>query len=256
MKVFIGHDPREAILGYVAEDSINLYKSTDFDVEIIHLKTQELRRRGLFTRPWHVREGGQYVDVRDGKPFSTQFSHTRFLVPTLCRLDNYKGLALFIDSDFLFLDDIKKLAEEFDSTKAVQVVKHNYEPSNEVKMDGQAQLRYGRKLWSSMMLFNMQHSANEFLTADKVNNQPGSWLHPLGWLRDQWIGELSERWNFVVNHSEERVDHPGAVHFTEGAPLWPKYQEGKWAALWREHYERFVEGHRYDLHCGKKLVIT
>lgn len=242
MKIFIGHDDRESVVGKVCEFSINVGKATEQEVEFYHLKHLELRRQGLFNRPWLIRESGQKVDARDGKPFSTDFSHTRFIVPTLCRQMNYKGLAMFVDADFIFIDDITKLVNSFDWEKAVCVVKHSYDPLSLEKMDGQVQQRYGRKLWSSLMLFNMSHPANDYLSTDKVNNMPGSWLHSLGWLRDEQIGEIDERWNFIPGHSDERVDNPGAIHYTEGGPWFPRYVEGKWSKRWMEMYEHW-------LHC-------
>ena len=50
--------------------------------------------------------GGQPYDEIDGRPFSTDFSFTRFLVP---HLNMYQGIALFMDSDMYLRTDITEL---------------------------------------------------------------------------------------------------------------------------------------------------
>lgn len=254
MKIFIGHDDRESVVGKVCEFSFDMYKPAELDVEYYHLKVGELRKQGLFDRPWLIRNNGQYVDQRDGKPFSTQFAHTRFIVPTLCRQMNYKGWALFLDADILFVDSPSTLVSSLDPDKAVYVVKHNFEPTEATKMDGVAQLRYNRKLWSSLMLFNMSHPANEFLTADKVNNMPGSWLHSLGWLRDEWIGELDERWNFVPGHSNERVKVPGAIHYTNGGPWFDNHRKTPMGERWLSMYEHWLHCQPFEFRRTGKIL--
>ena len=54
---------------------------------------------------------------------SNQFIYSRFLVPYLI---GFNGSALFIDGDMIVRDDIAKLWELRDLTKAVQCVKHDY----------------------------------------------------------------------------------------------------------------------------------
>ena len=80
----------------------------------------------------------------DGRPFSTQFTFTRFLVPAL---NQYDGWALFMDSDMMIRTDIRELFDQYTKNEqyAVQCVKHNYNPSKTVKMDGQIQQQYNRR---------------------------------------------------------------------------------------------------------------
>jgi lipopolysaccharide biosynthesis glycosyltransferase len=94
------------------------------------------------------------------------------------------GWALFCDCDFLFLDDIAKLNEYLDPSKAVLCVKHDYTPKATVKMDGKVQTNYPRKNWSSFMLFNCEHPSTKTLTPDVINSQTGAYLHRMQWAAD------------------------------------------------------------------------
>src|SRR3990167_4847378 len=105
LKIFIGYDTREKIAYDVLEYSIK--KNTKTPTVIYPLYHKELRRQGYFGRPWET-EGltGNWRDIIDGRPFSTEFSHTRFLIPELC---GYKGWALFMDCDMIFRCNIKSV---------------------------------------------------------------------------------------------------------------------------------------------------
>ena len=95
MKVFVGYDTREDIAYQVCKHSIES-KSPQADVR--PLKQQELRDAGWYTRP---------ID----KLASTEFTFTRFLIPELC---NFKGWAVFMDSDMILTTDIKELFDQVD----------------------------------------------------------------------------------------------------------------------------------------------
>ena len=229
--VFIGHDSREEDAFRVCQFS--LYDKTTVPIQVHALKHRELRQLGLFSRPWRITAEGQYVDERDGKPFSTEFSHLRFLVPALVDLTRMRSpWALFCDCDFLWRADVGELLAKADPRFAVMVVKHFHAPPEGVKMDGMAQTRYSRKNWSSLILWNLVHPLNRDLTADNVNNETGAWLHSFGWLPDEAIGALPIEWNWLVGHSPPDID-PKAVHFTEGGPWFEKYRDVPYAEEWR-----------------------
>ena len=59
-----------------------------------------------------------------------------------------------MDCDMLVLDDIAKLWELRDERYAVQVVKHDHVPKEDVKFLGEMQTKYEKKNWSSVMLIN------------------------------------------------------------------------------------------------------
>jgi hypothetical protein len=223
---YIGVDHREPEALRVTESSVRAYASKP--VQIGHLEHIDLRRRQLFDRPWRINEDGTYLDERDGRPFSVQFSHSRFLAPIVAKQDGITDWALFTDCDWLWLDDIYKLLAEADPSKTVMVVPHRFDPQGTVKMDGQIQSRYNRKLWSALMLWNLK--SDKLPTVEMVNMASGNRLHTFEWLQDSDIGFLSESWHWVPNYSpttaagqkaEDGNRHLpiNAIHFTYGPPV-------------------------------------
>ena len=224
--VYIGFDRREPEATKVALASLR--EKSSVALKVVELKEEELRSRGLYDRPFRT-EGRQRIDLRDGKPFSTDFSFTRFLVP---ELQGFKDWAMFCDGDFLFRWDIKDLFALIDESKAVMCVQHDYRPPETIKMDGQRQERYLRKNWSSLILWNCGHPANAAITAEVVNHQPGSFLHGFRWLDDDLIGTLPECWNWLEGWSSPDIT-PRVVHMTRGIPTMEGYQDIPFADEWR-----------------------
>lgn len=220
LTVVIGHDYREQEPYDVCEFSLR--RRSARPLNIVRLQERDLRREGIYTRPYRVDEAGQFHDERDGRPFSVAFSFARFLTPLVARSNGCpSGWALFCDCDFLFLRDVADLFALADPSKAVMVVQHRHEPANIAKMDGVEQARYRRKNWSSLMLWNLDHEANDALTPRQVNVMPGRYLHGLDWLSDDLIGALPERWNWLAGVSPttgQAVESPAAIHFTDGGP--------------------------------------
>ena len=118
-------------------------------------------------------------------------------------------------------------------------VKHDHRPSFNVKMDGQEQTSYPRKNWSSVMAFNVDHPANDALTADLVNALPGRDLHRFCWLADDEIGALPPEWNHLVGHSDD-VRDPKIVHFTDGGPWFEAFRNVPYADEWFAVLDRMV----------------
>ncbi len=170
---------------------------------------------------------------------STGHAIARFLVPALC---HFEGWALFTDGDVLFRADVGQLFAAADPEKAVQVVQHQHAPTHAEKMDGQIQTRYLRKNWSSVLLFQCAHRANQALTIELVNTVPGRDLHRFCWLSDDLIGSLDPRWNWLAGHSSSTID-PALVHFTEGVPDMAGY----------EHQPYSDEWYAYAKSCGYHL---
>jgi len=167
------------------------------------------------------------VDKIDGRPFSTEFAFTRFLVPSL----QGRGWALCCDADFLFTADVAELFQYMDDQYAVRVVKHDYRPPEKSKMDGQPQRAYPRKNWSSFVLWNCSHPLNRVLTPETVNRQTGRWLHGFSWLQDAEIGGLPESWNWLEGWSPSHIP-PKAIHFTRGGPWFDDWRHVKYGELW------------------------
>jgi lipopolysaccharide biosynthesis glycosyltransferase len=235
MKVFVGYDSREQIAYDVCEYSILKYNR---NARVIPLKQDELREQKLY---W-----------RDNDPLSsTEFTFTRFLVPHLC---NYQGWALFVDCDFLFQINIEEIFALADNRYAAMVVKHDYNPPEGVKMDGQKQLAYPRKNWSSMILWNCGHPNNQKLTPDLVNKETGQFLHRFTWLKDDMIGELNCQYNWLVNHYHEPKDgKPKLIHYTEGGPWFENYQHCEYGYHWERMRAEYVQSrtspppkHKYE----------
>jgi lipopolysaccharide biosynthesis glycosyltransferase len=226
---WIGFDPREAAAFAVCKSSIR--RRTFAPLPVRGVVLEHLRFRGLYYRPTERRDGRLW-DVISDAPMSTEFAIARFLVPHLAG----SGWALFLDSDMLVRANLAELFEQADPSKAVYVVKHKHEPPPGEKMDGQAQVRYARKNWSSAMLFNCDHPANRKLTVELINTVPGRDLHRFCWLKDREIGKLHPEWNYLVGHTKlPRSRTPKIVHWTEGLPFMPGYENTEYASeFWAE----------------------
>ncbi|MBM4072676.1 MAG: glycosyltransferase [Planctomycetes bacterium] len=214
-KVFVGWDSREDVAYQVCRSS--MLRRASIALDVVPLRQPELRTQGHY---W-----------RAADPLaSTEFTYTRFLVPTLM---NFSGWALFCDCDFLWLDDVAKLFELADDKFAVMCVQHDHRPPETTKMDGRIQTVYPRKNWSSLVLYNCGHPDNRALTAEVVNREPGAFLHRFRWLDDSLIGALPKTWNWLEGWDRRPGGGPpSAVHFTRGGPWFKNHQHVEFAELW------------------------
>jgi len=233
--IYIGYDPREYAAFSVARHSVLRHLSQSIPVHGLIL--DDLISSNLYHRPIEHRttEAGNKVmwDTISAAPMSTQHANARFLVPMLAKT----GWALFMDGDMLLRGDIAQAFDGLDDSKAVYCVQHKHEPPTGIKMDGQLQLAYHRKNWSSFILFNCDHEANRSLTLELINTLPGRDLHRLCWLDDSEIGALDPKWNFLVGHSDPAID-PVVVHHTSGTPDMPGYENTAYADEWRTELAR------------------
>lgn len=243
--VYIGWDSREAVASEVAAHSI--VRRTKHPVKFHFIKHRSVRRMGLFQRPWSIDgDTGDFRDLLDGAPFTTEFSHTRFLVPELMK---FKGWALFIDADMIFRDDIKNLFELCSDQYAVMCVKHQHDPKIDgTKMDGRAQLKYFRKNWSSFVMWNCSHPSNKTVTKEKINYMKGRDMHAFSWLSDaNHIGGLPWGYNYISGVSpilaviDGVQQQPRVLHFTEGGPWFPECKNVPFASLWDEEYRSWID---------------
>jgi hypothetical protein len=184
LKVFIGYDEVESVSWHTMAHSI--FRQSSVPVAFIPINNDNLRE--IFTR----------------KRLSTQsnsFSLSRFLVPYL---SNYEGYAVFFDCDMMLRTDISKIFEEIkgQEKKAVYVVKHDYKPKDKIKYLDTIQYSYPRKNWSSVVLWDCSHPSNKLVNLDYVNNAEPKELHRFSWLKDDEIGELDIRWNWLVGEYE------------------------------------------------------
>ena len=238
LKIYIGWDSREDIAYQVAKRSILEHVSVP--VEIIPLKQKELRKSEIY---WREKD----------KLASTEFTFTRFLVP---ELTEFNGWALFIDCDFVALDDVKKLFDQTNDNYAVMCAQHDYTPTEVTKMDGKSQTIYPRKNWSSMMLINCSHPSNKKLTKELVNAETitGAYLHRFSWLKDEEIGKISHEWNWLVGwYKEPKHGKPKFLHYTEGGPWFDNYWDCEYANEYYRIERKYLA--EEEQNSTKKLML-
>ena len=224
-RVYIGWDPNEIMAFNVARQSLLRY--ANYGVQVHRVARLELQAKGVYTRETTVREGHRW-DTISAAPMSTDHAIARFFVPWLC---DYQGWAVFMDGDVLLRDDIRKVFDMAEERYAVQVVKHAPFHEDGLKKTGAIQLAYPRKLWSSVVLWNAGHPANQALTIEALNTWPGRTLHGFRWLNDDQIGELPDAWNYLVGLAP-MPDVVSLVHYTLGAPSIPGHEHDPFAEEW------------------------
>jgi hypothetical protein len=221
VKLFIGHDVKQTSICDACRLSIEDH--SEIKIETIHLNS--LEGRGLFWR--HQAEG------------STDFAFTRFLTPYL---KGFYGYAIFCDSDFIWNCDPLELLDQIDRNKAVSVVKHDIHPSQikPTKMDGQKQSWYPRKNWSSLMVFNCDHPFTKRLTPQVVSESPAGYLHEFKWCDDTNIGTIPHTYNYLVGYYHD-IKEPKAVHYTDGGPWHPGYENVEFADRFNFYKEKVIQ---------------
>lgn len=215
-RIFIGWDSREPIAYDVARDTV--LKNSSIALDVRPIKLDELVARGVYTR--------------DIDPLaSTEFTYSRFFTPWLA---GFEGWALFCDCDFLFFGDAADLMQYRNDEHAVACVQHDYQPKDDVKMDGKVQTTYPRKNWSSFMLFNCAHPSTRQLTPERINRESGAYLHRMQWADDSQIGSIPVSWNWLEGWNDKPAEgRPNAVHFTRGGPWFKNYQDVDYGDAWR-----------------------
>jgi lipopolysaccharide biosynthesis glycosyltransferase len=211
--IFIGYDPREAIAYHVCSNSIIRHASQP--VAITALALNNLK---------------DYKETHtDG---SNHFIYSRFLVPHLM---NYQGWAIFMDGDMLLRWDINELWELRDESKAVMVVKHDYQTKMSEKYLGAKNENYPRKNWSSVILWNCAHPANASVTPEFIQSATGAQVHRFTWLTDDLIGEIPKVWNWLP----DEYGYNGSaklLHYTLGTPSFHEFATTPMGDEW--HRER------------------
>jgi lipopolysaccharide biosynthesis glycosyltransferase len=207
--IFIGYDTRETIAYHVCANSIIRHASVP--ISTIPLALNLLK---------------DYIETHtDG---SNQFVYTRFLVPHLM---NYQGWAIFVDGDMLVRTDIEQLWKLRDESKAVMVVKHNYQTKMKEKYLGAKNEDYPRKNWSSVILWNCGHLSNKLITPEYVQSATGPQLHRFSWLADNEIGELPIEWNWLAdefgNNQQAKL-----IHYTLGTPCSNEFENTTMSKYW------------------------
>lgn len=145
---------------------------------------------------------------------STEFTYSRFLIPYL---ENYEGFSIFLDDDILFSKSILPLFYFLDPKDAIACVQYDFENHSDTKFDGEKNVSYPKKLWSSLMVFNNAHEDCKKLTPEVVNTESGKYLHQFEWTDK--ISRIPPR-HIITEGYETHLDKPHAlaIHWTRGGP--------------------------------------
>ena len=219
INIYVGFDQKEAVAYHVFCQSLIDNSSLPLKISPIALKNLQ-----------------QYDEKHTDR--SNDFVYSRFLIPFL---NNFNGWALFVDGDMICQSDIKELFDLRDDSKAVMVVKHNYETKQEKKYLGNINENYPRKNWSSVILWNCNHSKHKILTPTFVSEQTGKFLHRFSWLEDKDIGELPLEWNWLAIEYEDNTKAK-IIHYTLGTPCFSDYKNTAMAEIWYKYYSRLNNG--------------
>jgi lipopolysaccharide biosynthesis glycosyltransferase len=219
IKLVVGFDQRESVAYHTFCQSIIEHASAP--LTFIPLAINSLK---------------EYKEVHEDG--SNDFIYSRFLTPYL---NNFEGWAIFADGDMICQADIKELWNLRDESKALLVVKHNYETKVSKKYLGNKNENYPRKNWSSVILWNCSHPKHRILTPEFIAKQPGSYLHRFSWLDDSDIGELPKEWNWLAIEYPENKNAK-LIHYTLGTPCFKEYKDSEMASIWYSTYQKTIEG--------------
>lgn len=219
INIIVGFDQREAIAYHTFTQSI--IEKSSVPVFFIPLAINSLK---------NYKEN--HIDR------SNDFVYSRFLTPYL---NNFQGWSIFADGDMVCQADIKELWDLRDESKAVLVVKHNYQTKQNFKYLGNINENYPKKNWSSLILWNCGHPKHKILTPEFISNQSGKYLHRFSWLNEQDIGELPIEWNWLA------IEYPinasaKIIHYTLGTPCFKNYKDTDMAEIWINTYKRALQG--------------
>ena len=219
IRLTIGFDQRESVAYHTFTQSI--IEKASLPVAFIPLAINTLKG---------------YKETHTDK--SNDFIYSRFLTPYLT---DFSGWAIFADGDMVCQRDIKELWDLKDETKAVMVVKHDYQTKALKKYLGNKNENYPRKNWSSVILWNCKHPKHKILTPDFIAKQTGKYLHRFSWLDDNDIGELPKEWNWLaIEYPENR--QAKLIHYTLGTPCFKDYKNSEMSDIWHETQQRSIQG--------------
>jgi lipopolysaccharide biosynthesis glycosyltransferase len=219
IKIVIGFDQRESVAYHTFCQSIIEKASSPISF-----------------MPLAINNLSDYKETHSDK--SNDFVYSRFLTPYL---NEFKGWAIFADGDMICQADIKELWDLRDDTKALLVVKHDYQTKAHHKYLGNINENYPRKNWSSVILWNCGHPKHKILTPQFIANQTGKYLHRFSWLNDDEIGELSKEWNWLAIEYPENKEAK-LIHYTLGTPCFEDYKNTEMAELWHSAYNKIQDG--------------
>ena len=219
VKMVVGFDQRESIAYHTFVQSV-IDKAT-IPVSFMPLAINSLKG---------------YEETHADK--SNDFVYSRFLTP---HLNNFRGWAIFVDGDMICQTDIKELWSMRDSSKALQVVKHDYKTRSQKKYLGNINENYPKKNWSSLILWNCEHPKHQVLTPEFIASQTGKYLHRFSWLDENEIGEIPKEWNWLAIEYPENYEAK-LIHYTLGTPCFEDYKQTEMADIWFKTYKNTQSG--------------
>ena len=219
INIVVGFDQREAVAYHTFCQSI--IQKSSLPIQFIPLAINTLKG---------------YQETHMDK--SNDFIYSRFLTPYL---SDFKGWAIFFDGDMICQTDIKGLWDLKDESKALMVVKHDYQTKANIKYLGNKNENYPRKNWSSVILWNCAHPKHQILTPAFIANQTGKYLHRFSWLDDEDIGEINREWNWLaIEYPENR--NAKLIHYTLGTPCFKDYKNTDMADIWFKTQSKINQG--------------
>ena len=131
--------------------------------------------------------------------------------------------------------DVEELFNTYNDPKyAIYCVKHKYDKcSNKFKMDGKKQEWYPKKNWSSLMLFNCSHPSIKNLNINNINTKSPSWLHRMEWCKEEEIGEIDKKYNYLVGYYND--NNYKALHYTDGGPWYENFKNCEFNQEWLKY---------------------
>lgn len=218
IRVFIGFDPREAVVFHACVQS--LIRHSRRPLAITPLALGNLR--------------SVYIEQHcDG---SNAFAYSRFLTPYLC---GFEGTAIYLDGDMIVRGDVAELLGLVGPEADVAVVKHDYETICKRKYLGAVNPDYPRKNWSSVIVWNCEAETHRRLTPEFVHRHDGPFLHRFSWMNDSRITELPKEWNWLVG--EYDTNHKAKLlHYTLGSPCFPEYADCQHSRDWWDTFNSMI----------------
>jgi len=163
----------------------------------------------------------KYLDIskipeynREYKNQSTAFTYSRFLIPYL---ENYEGFSMFIDDDIIFEENLLPMFYYLNPDDAVACIQYPQYKHDSVKFDGEINIDYPCKLWSSLMIFNNGHEDCKKLTPEVVNTWTGAQLHQFEWTDK--LSKIPEHYIFTEGYDNPETKWGcSGYHYTRGGP--------------------------------------
>lgn len=152
--------------------------------------------------------------TREYKDQSVEFTYSRFLIPYL---EDYSGYSIFVDDDFIFNRSILTPFLYTNPDDAVTCVQYKDFNAEDTKFNGEQNVSYPKKLWSSFMIFNNSHPDCQKLTPEVINTESGKYLHQFEWTDN--VGNIPEKY-IITEGYDLPEDKPSSIatHYTRGGP--------------------------------------